>query len=54
MLKFVTTDEMQALERHAVDKYSIALEQMMQNAGKAVFDVVMNEVLQMFQSTECN
>jgi len=44
MYKYLTTSEMQALERHAVEKYSISLEQMMQNAGKAVFDVVMNEV----------
>jgi len=43
--QYLTTSEMQALERHAVEKYSISLKQMMRNAGKAVFDVVMNEIL---------
>jgi len=45
MLKYVTTAEMQAIERLTVEKYSISLEQMMQNAGKAVFDVAMNMIL---------
>ncbi len=35
---------MQALERHAFENYSITLVEMMQNAGKAVFDVVVNEI----------
>ena len=35
---------MQAFERHAFENYPITLAQMMQNAGKAVFDVVMNEI----------
>ena len=43
--QYLTTEQMQALERHAVEKYKITLEQMMQSAGKAVFDVIMNEVL---------
>ena len=50
--QYLTTSEMQALERHAVEKYSISLEQMMQNAGKAVFDVVMNEVLPTIHPSE--
>ncbi|MBN2096230.1 NAD(P)H-hydrate epimerase, partial [Candidatus Peregrinibacteria bacterium] len=40
-----STDEMKALERHAVEKYGVSLESMMQKAGKAVFDVVMEEVI---------
>ena len=40
----LTTDQMQALEKHACNRYDITLEQMMQNAGNAVFDVVMKEV----------
>jgi len=43
--QYLTTSEMQALERHAVEKYNVYLEQLMQNAGKAVFDVVMSEIL---------
>ena len=44
MMKYLNTTKMQALERHACDNYPITLEQMMQNAGKAIFDVVMNEI----------
>lgn len=40
--KYLTTDEMMALERHAFENYPITLEKMMQNAGKAIFDVVMH------------
>ena len=43
--KYLNTTQMQTLENHAFNKYPITLAQMMQNAGKAVFDVVMNEVL---------
>jgi NAD(P)H-hydrate epimerase len=50
--QYLTTSEMQALEHHAVEKYSISLDQMMQNAGRAVFDVVMNEVLPQFRPTK--
>jgi len=52
MVKYVTTAEMQAFERHAVEKYSVSLEQMMQNAGKAVFDVVMESVLPQIHLSE--
>ena len=41
-MKYLNTTEMQALERHACGNYPITLEQMMQNAGRAVFDVVMD------------
>lgn len=44
-MKYLATDQMQALERHACENYPITLEQMMQNAGKAVFDVVINEII---------
>ena len=41
---YFTTNQMQALEKHALEHYPITLEQMMQNAGRAVFDVVMNDI----------
>ena len=56
-MRYLNTAEMQELERFASEKYHISLEQMMQNAGKAVFDVVMGEVLPQIQSTipsECD
>lgn len=43
--KYLTTEEMQALEKHAVENYPITLEQMMRSAGKAIFDVVMDEIM---------
>ena len=43
--KYLNTTEMQVLEKYAVEHFDITLEQMMEDAGKAVFDVVMNEVL---------
>jgi len=42
---YLTTDQMMALEKHALENYPISLEQMMQNAGKAVFDVVINKII---------
>lgn len=43
--QYLNTDEMKRLEGHAVGKFNISLEQMMQNAGKAVFDVVIKEII---------
>lgn len=43
--QYLSTDEMMALESHACDNYPITLEQMMQNAGRAVFDVMINEII---------
>ena len=43
-MEYLNTTEMQALEKYAVEHFDISLEQMMQNAGKAIFDVVMNEI----------
>lgn len=42
---YLSTDEMKSLEQRAAQKYGVSLEGMMQNAGEAVFDVVMNEVI---------
>lgn len=49
--QYLNTDEMQALESHAFTNYPITLEQMMQKAGKAVFDVVMS-ILKQVQDDE--
>ena len=43
-MEYLNTTEMQALEKYAVEHFDISLEQMMQNAGKAIFDVVMDEI----------
>ena len=43
--QYISTDEMKALESLAVEKFEIPMVQMMQKAGRAVFDVVMNEVM---------
>ncbi len=43
--QYLNTDQMMTFERYAFENYPITLAQMMQNAGKAVFDVVMNEIL---------
>lgn len=40
----LNTTEMRALENHAAEKYGVSFSQMMQSAGKAIFDVVMNEI----------
>ncbi len=50
-MEYLSTSDMQTLERYAFENYPITLEQMMQNAGKAIFDVVMNEVLPNIQPT---
>ena len=44
MLQPLTTSEMQSFEKFACDNFDITIDNMMQNAGKAVFDVVMNEI----------
>lgn len=36
---------MKALEKHAFENYPITLQQMMQNAGQAIFEVVMQEII---------
>ncbi|MCK5603943.1 NAD(P)H-hydrate epimerase [Candidatus Pacearchaeota archaeon] len=43
-MKYLNTNEMMALEKHAFENYPITLEQMMQNAGQAVFEVVMEQI----------
>ena len=43
--QYLPTDQMQALEKRSFENYPITLEQMMQKAGQAVFDVVMEKVL---------
>ena len=44
MLQALTAMEMKEFESYTCDNFDITLDEMMQNAGKAVFDVVMNEV----------
>lgn len=46
--QYLNTTEMQALESHAFENYPITLEEMMQNAGKAIFEVVTEEVFAPF------
>ncbi len=43
--QYLTTDEMKALERRAAEKYNVSPEEMMQSAGRAVFEVAMDEVI---------
>ena len=42
-LKFLTSSQMQDFEKYVCDNFDISLDDMMQNAGRAVFDVAMNE-----------
>ena len=44
-MKYLKTDQMMALEKHALEGRDLSLGQMMQNAGRAVFDVVMDKIL---------
>lgn len=43
-LRSITATEMKEFEKYACDKFGITVDEMMQNAGRAVFDVVMNEI----------
>ena len=43
--KHLNTEEMMELEMHAMENYSLTLEQMMRNAGQAIYDVVMDEIM---------
>ena len=45
MLQLLTASEMQEFEKYACDNFDITIDEMMQNAGRAVFDVVMNEII---------
>lgn len=49
--QYLNTSEMQELERHAFEKYSISLEQMMESAGRAIFDVTTNEIINKVSDT---
>ncbi|MBU1935563.1 hypothetical protein KKF04_05905 [Patescibacteria group bacterium] len=44
MLQPLTTSEMQAFEKFACDNFDITVDDMMQSAGKAIFDLVVNEI----------
>ena len=44
MLQLLTASEMQEFEKYACDNFNITIDDMMQNAGKAVFDVVMDVI----------
>ena len=44
MLQPLIATEMKEFEKYACDNFDITLDNMMQNAGRAVFDVVMQEI----------
>lgn len=44
-LQPLTSTEMKEFEKYACDNFNITIDEMMQNAGKAVFDVVMEQVI---------
>jgi hydroxyethylthiazole kinase-like uncharacterized protein yjeF len=44
MLQPLTASEMKDFEKYAADNFDITIDGMMQNAGRAVFDVVINEI----------
>ncbi|MBN2086760.1 NAD(P)H-hydrate epimerase [Candidatus Peregrinibacteria bacterium] len=44
MMKALTSLEMQEFEKYACDNFKITVEDMIQNAGKAVFDFVMEQI----------
>jgi len=44
MIKSLTASEMKEFEKYACDNFDITIDAMMQNAGKAVFDVTMDVV----------
>jgi NAD(P)H-hydrate repair Nnr-like enzyme with NAD(P)H-hydrate epimerase domain len=44
MLQPLTASEMKEFEKYACDNFDITVDEMMQNAGRAIFNVVMNEV----------
>lgn len=45
MIQPLTTSEMKEFEKYACDNFDITIDEMMQNAGRAVFDVVMDEII---------
>jgi hydroxyethylthiazole kinase-like uncharacterized protein yjeF len=44
MLQPLTASEMKDFEKYAADNFGITIDGMMQNAGRAVFDVMINEI----------
>ena len=44
-LQPLTATEMQSFESYACDNFDITVDDMMQNAGQAIFDLIMNELL---------
>ncbi len=52
MLQPLTTSEMKKFEKYVCDNFDITIDEMMQNAGRAVFDVVMNEILPLPESDD--